>query len=111
MGLRTPNPTSAGQRGRIAPDFADLTKGARPLKALTEAKPATGGRNVYGRITSRFRGGGHKRRFRLIDFKRNKIGVPAKVAQHRIRSEPHRPHRPAALRGRGEALHPVARSA
>ena len=42
MGLRTPNPTSAGQRGRIAPDFADLTKGARPLKALTEAKPRTG---------------------------------------------------------------------
>ena len=95
MGLRTPNPTSAGQRGRIAPDFADLTKGARPLKALTEAKPRTGGRNVYGRITSRFRGGGHKRRFRLIDFKRNKIGVPAKVAS--IEYDPNRSARIALL--------------
>jgi large subunit ribosomal protein L2 len=95
MGLRTPNPTSAGQRGRIAPDFADLTKGARPLKALTEAKPATGGRNVYGRITSRFRGGGHKRRFRLIDFKRNKVGVPAKV--HSIEYDPNRTARIALL--------------
>src|SRR4051794_29116608 len=74
MGLRTPNPTSPGQRGRMAPDFSELTKGARPLKALLEPKPATGGRNHYGRITSRFRGGGHKRQVRIIDFKRNKGG-------------------------------------
>jgi large subunit ribosomal protein L2 len=95
MGLRTPNPTSAGQRGRIAPDFSELTKGARPLKALLESKPSTGGRNHYGRITSRFRGGGHKKRLRIIDFKRNKIGVPAKVVS--IEYDPNRSARIALL--------------
>jgi large subunit ribosomal protein L2 len=95
MGLRTPNPTSAGQRGRISPDFSELTKGARPLKALMESKPSTGGRNHYGRITSRFRGGGHKKRFRIIDFKRNKIGVPAKVVT--IEYDPNRSARIALL--------------
>jgi large subunit ribosomal protein L2 len=96
MGLRTPNPTSAGQRGRIAPDFSELTKGAaRPPKALMEPKPATGGRNHNGRITSRFRGGGHKKRFRIIDFKRNKIGVPAKVVS--VEYDPNRSARIALL--------------
>jgi large subunit ribosomal protein L2 len=95
MGLRIPNPTSAGLRGRIAPDFSELTKGTRPEKSLLEAKPKTGGRNHYGRITSRFRGGGHKQRFRVIDFKRNKIGVPAKVAS--IEYDPNRSARLALL--------------
>ena len=95
MGLRTPSPTSPGQRGRIAPDFSDLTKGARAPKALLESKPSTGGRNHYGRITSRFRGGGHKKRFRIIDFKRNKIGVPAKVVS--IEYDPNRSARIALL--------------
>src|SRR5688500_18709242 len=95
MGLRTPNPTSAGQRGRIAPDFSELTKGTRPTKALTGALSKSGGRNHYGRITSRFRGGGHKRRFRLIDFKRNKIGVPAKVVT--VEYDPNRSARIALL--------------
>ncbi len=79
MGLRTPNPTTAGVRSRVAPDFSELTKGVKPLKGLMESKPSTGGRNHFGRITSRFRGGGHKRRYRIIDFKRDKIGVPAEV--------------------------------
>ena len=57
-----------------------ITKGNSPEKSLIEKKNEKGGRNTYGRITSRFRGGGHKQRYRVIDFKRNKDGVPAKVA-------------------------------
>jgi large subunit ribosomal protein L2 len=79
----------------VAPDFSELTKGARAPKALLESKPAKAGRNHYGRITSRFRGGGHKRLYRLIDFKRNKVGVPAKVAA--IEYDPNRSARLALL--------------
>ena len=95
MGLRQHNPITPGVRGRVAPDFSDLTQGNEPVKALTESKPRTGGRNHFGRITSRFRGGGHKRRFRRIDFKRDKIGVPAKVAS--IEYDPNRSARIALL--------------
>jgi len=95
MGVRTPNPTSPGMRGRSAPDFADLTKGVRPLKALLEPNHSSGGRNNNGRTTTRFRGGGHKRRFRVIDFKRNKIGVPATVAS--VEYDPNRSARIALL--------------
>jgi large subunit ribosomal protein L2 len=95
MGLRTHNPITPGVRGRVSPDFSELTQGNAPVKALTEAKPSTGGRNHFGRITSRFRGGGHKRRFRKIDFKRDKIGVPAKVAT--IEYDPNRSARIALL--------------
>ena len=95
MGLRTLHPTTPGVRGRIAPDFSELTQGNRPLKALTASKPASGGRNHFGRITSRFRGGGHKRRFRTIDFRRDKLGVPAKVVS--IEYDPNRSARIALL--------------
>ena len=95
MGLRTLNPTTPGVRGRIAPDFSELTKENRPLKALTTSKPSSGGRNHFGRITSRFRGGGHKRRFRVVDFRRDKVGVPAKVAS--IEYDPNRSARIALL--------------
>jgi large subunit ribosomal protein L2 len=95
MGLRTLNPSTPGVRGRIAPDFSELTQANRPLKALTASKPASGGRNHFGRITSRFRGGGHKRRFRAIDFRRDKLGVPAKVAS--IEYDPNRSARIALL--------------
>jgi large subunit ribosomal protein L2 len=95
MGLRTHNPITPGVRGRVSPDFSELTQGNEPVKALTESKPSTGGRNNNGRITSRFRGGGHKRRFRTIDFKRDKIGVPAKVAS--IEYDPNRSARIALL--------------
>jgi large subunit ribosomal protein L2 len=95
MGLRTLNPTTPGVRGRVAPDFAELTKGNEPLKSLTASKSGTGGRNHYGRITSRFRGGAHKRRFRTIDFRRDKIGVPAKVGS--IEYDPNRSSRIALL--------------
>ena len=95
MGLRTINPTTPGVRGRLAPDFSDLTQGNQTLKALTEAKPSTGGRNHYGRVTYRIRGGGHKRRFRVVDFRRDKLGVPAKVAS--IEYDPNRSARIALL--------------
>ncbi len=95
MGLRTINPTTPGVRGRMAPDFSEITRGNQPLKALTEAKPSTGGRNHFGRVTSRFRGGGHKRRFRVIDFRRDKLGVPARVAS--IEYDPNRSARIALL--------------
>jgi large subunit ribosomal protein L2 len=79
----------------VAPDFSELTQGNKPLKKLTEAKPQSAGRNHFGRITSRFRGGGHKRRFRVIDFKRDKVGVPAKVAS--VEYDPNRTARIALL--------------
>ncbi len=76
-------------------DLGDLTQGNEPVRALIEPKNSTGGRNTYGRITSRFRGGGHKRRYRTIDFKRDKIGIPAKVAS--IEYDPNRSARIARL--------------
>lgn len=79
MPLRKRNPTSPGRRFQTVSDFSEVTKD-RPEKALLEAKPRTGGRNSYGRKTARHRGGGHKQQYRVIDFKRNKDGVPAKVA-------------------------------
>jgi large subunit ribosomal protein L2 len=94
MGIRAFKPTSAGHRQYSVSDFADVTTD-KPLKALLESKPSTGGRNSYGRVTSRFRGGGHKQKYRLIDFKRGKIGVPAKVAQ--IEYDPNRTARIALL--------------
>jgi large subunit ribosomal protein L2 len=95
MGLRKHNPVTPASRQRVAPDFAELTRGNEPERSLTESKPATGGRNHYGRITSRFRGGGHKRRFRIIDFRRDKVGVPADVAS--IEYDPNRSARIALL--------------
>ncbi|MBY0369037.1 50S ribosomal protein L2 [bacterium] len=73
------NPTTPSRRFITGHDFKDLAK-KKPEKRLTQAKPATGGRNSYGRITSRFRGGGHKRRYRLIDFRRDKKEIIGKIA-------------------------------
>jgi large subunit ribosomal protein L2 len=87
MALRKYKPTTPGQRQLVLVDRSGLYKGA-PVKALTEGKPATGGRNNYGRITSRFRGGGHKKAYRRIDFKRAKVDVPAKV--ERLEYDPNR---------------------
>ncbi|MFH0900332.1 MAG: 50S ribosomal protein L2 [Pseudomonadota bacterium] len=88
-------PTSPGRRGMSSQDFGMVTHGNEPEKALVEIKHRTGGRNVYGRITTRFRGGGHKRRYRLVDFKRDKVGVPARVAS--IEYDPNRSSRIALL--------------
>ncbi|MDQ1373298.1 MAG: large subunit ribosomal protein [Actinomycetota bacterium] len=79
MPLRKRKPTSPGRRFQTVSDFSEITK-SRPEKSLLAPKPSTGGRNSYGRKTARHRGGGHKRQYRIIDFKRNKDGVPAKVA-------------------------------
>jgi large subunit ribosomal protein L2 len=87
MALRTYKPTTPGQRQLVLVDRAGLYKGA-PVKELTEGKPSTGGRNNNGRITSRFRGGGHKKAYRTIDFKRAKADVPAKV--ERLEYDPNR---------------------
>src|SRR3954465_9215571 len=92
--MKTYKPTSPGRRGMTGYDFDEITEKA-PEKALLEPAHSTGGRNNYGRITSRFKGGGHKQRYRVIDFKREKTGVPAKVAS--IEYDPKRPCRIALL--------------
>src|SRR5438876_2064088 len=79
MAIRKPKPTSPGRRFVSYPDFSELTR-AEPEKSLTTGLKKSGGRNVHGRKTSRHRGGGAKRLYRKIDFKRRKDGVPAKVA-------------------------------
>jgi large subunit ribosomal protein L2 len=96
MAIKKYKPTSAGRRGMSSQDFGSITKKENaPEKSLIQKHAATGGRNVYGRITSRFRGGGHKRRYRVIDFKRDKAGVPAKVVS--IEYDPNRSARIALL--------------
>jgi large subunit ribosomal protein L2 len=95
MGIRKYKPTTPGRRGATVSDFADLTPGAKPAKKLLRPKKKRGGRNNQGKITSRHRGGGHKQRYRLIDFRRNKDGVPAKV--HAIEYDPNRSARIALL--------------
>ncbi len=95
MGIRKYKPTSAGRRNATVSDFAELTPGAKPEKSLLRPIKKTGGRNNQGRITVRHRGGGHKRRYRMIDFLRNKDGVPARVAS--IQYDPNRSARIALL--------------
>ncbi len=79
MAIRKRKPTSAGRRFQTVSDFAEITK-STPERSLLAPQQRSGGRNSYGRKTSRHRGGGHKRQYRLVDFKRNKDGVPARVA-------------------------------
>jgi large subunit ribosomal protein L2 len=87
MALKYYKPTTPGQRQLVLVDRSELHKGA-PVKALTEGLSKTGGRNNLGRITAYHRGGGHKRSYRLIDFKRRKLGVPAVV--ERLEYDPNR---------------------
>ncbi|MGD0742215.1 MAG: 50S ribosomal protein L2 [Acidimicrobiales bacterium] len=94
MAVRKRKPTSAGRRFQSVSDFAEITKD-RPERTLVEPLPSTGGRNSYGRKTSRHRGGGHKRQYRVIDFWREKDGVPARVAA--IEYDPNRNSRIALL--------------
>ncbi len=79
MAIRSRKPTSPGRRFQTSSDFSELTK-TTPEKTLLASTHKTGGRNVYGRKTARHRGGGHKLQYRLVDFKRVKDGVTAKVA-------------------------------
>ena len=105
MGIRTRKPTSPGRRFQTVSDFAEITA-KRPEKSLLGPKPKSGGRNAHGRMTSRHRGGGHKQQYRIIDFKRNKDGVTAKVAA--IEYDPNRTCRIALLHyaDGDEGLHP-----
>ncbi|MFN8654832.1 MAG: 50S ribosomal protein L2 [Candidatus Obscuribacterales bacterium] len=94
MALRKVNPTSPGRRGMTLQDFSDITKG-KPEKALVRALRKTGGRNNQGRLTTRHHGGGHKRNYRVIDFKRDKAGIPCVV--NAIEYDPNRNARIALL--------------
>ncbi|OHB81488.1 MAG: 50S ribosomal protein L2 [Planctomycetes bacterium RBG_16_64_12] len=95
MGIRRYNPTSPGRRGASVSDFAELTPGAKVVKKLVKPKRRTSGRNNQGKITARHRGGGHKRNYRLIDFRRNKDGIPAVV--NSVQYDPNRSARIALL--------------
>jgi large subunit ribosomal protein L2 len=94
MAIREYNPTSAGRRKASVSDFKELTR-SEPEKSLTEPKKKTGGRNNYGRITCRRRGGGHKQKYRVIDFRRQKDDIPAIVTS--IEYDPNRSTRIALL--------------
>lgn len=93
MGVRKYKPSSPGRRFQTVSDFAEIT--TTPEKSLLEPLPKKAGRNNYGRITTRHQGGGHKRKYRKIDFKRRKDGIPAKVAS--IEYDPNRSARIALL--------------
>lgn len=94
MPLRKREPTSPGRRFQTVSDFVELTR-TEPERSLLVTRPGSGGRNSYGRKTARHRGAGHKRRYRVIDFRRDKDGVPAKVAS--IEYDPNRNARIALL--------------
>ncbi|MCP4749134.1 MAG: 50S ribosomal protein L2 [Desulfobacteraceae bacterium] len=94
MAVKRVNPTSAGRRFQTYSTFEEVTK-KKPERSLIKIRKESGGRNNKGRITVRWRGGGHKRYYRIIDFKRNKDGIPAKVAA--IEYDPNRSARIALL--------------
>ncbi len=94
MAVRKYKPTTPGRRGSSVSDFKEITR-AKPEKSLTRPMRKRAGRGAYGRITARHQGGGHKRAYRVIDFRRNKDGVPAKVAH--IEYDPNRTARIALL--------------
>src|SRR5690606_5056844 len=87
MALKTFNPTTPSRRQLVLVDRSDLHRG-KPVKGLVEGKHSSGGRNNHGRVTVRWRGGGHKRVYRLVDFKRRKLGIPATV--ERLEYDPNR---------------------
>ncbi|MDA7904793.1 50S ribosomal protein L2 [Rhodopirellula sp.] len=95
MGIRVYKPTSAGRRNASVSDFAELTPGYSPERSLLRPKRKTGGRNNQGKITSRHRGGGHKQKYRIVDFRRVKDGVAAKVES--VQYDPNRTARIALL--------------
>ncbi|HEY7564434.1 MAG TPA: 50S ribosomal protein L2 [Acidimicrobiia bacterium] len=94
MAVKSRKPTSPGRRFQTGSDFVEVTR-SEPEKSLLDSKKSTGGRNAYGRVTSRHRGGGNKNRYRVIDFRRRKDGVKARVAA--IEYDPNRNARIALL--------------
>jgi large subunit ribosomal protein L2 len=95
MAIKKRKPTSPGRRFQTVSDFAEITTGNEPEKSLIAKKGSSGGRNSYGRVTSRHRGGGHKQRYRIVDFRRDKDGIPARVAT--VEYDPNRNARIALL--------------
>ncbi len=94
MGIKNYKPTSSGRRFQSVATFDELTR-KRPVKGLVASLRRRGGRNDQGRMTVRHQGGGHKRRYRLVDFRRDKVGIPAKVAS--VEYDPNRSARIALL--------------
>src|SRR2546422_9173028 len=94
MGIRQFRPTSPGTRFRSVSDFAEITR-STPEPSLLEPLRSQGGRNNQGHVTVRYRGGGHKRMYRIVDFKRTRFGIPARVAE--IEYDPNRTARLALL--------------
>ena len=94
MGVRKLKPITPGQRHKVASDFSEITK-STPEKSLLATKKKTGGRNSQGKMTMRHIGGGHKQKYRIIDYKRDKFGVPATV--NAIEYDPNRAARIALL--------------
>ena len=95
MGVRKLKPTTPGQRHKIADDFSDITTSNNPEKSLLRPIKKSGGRNNQGKMTMRYRGGGHKRRYRVIDFKRDKFGIEGEVTT--IEYDPNRSARIALI--------------
>lgn len=107
MGIRRYKPTSAGRRNASVSDFAELTPGYQPEKSLLKPKRKSGGRNNQGKITARHRGGGHKQKYRLVDFRRVKDGIAAIVDS--VQYDPNRSARIALLKyADGEKAYVVA---
>src|SRR5713226_6701401 len=104
MGLKSFNPYTASRRFITVVDKSHITK-QEPEKALLEPKKRSGGRNNHGEIVIWHRGGGHKKQYRKVDFRRDKLGIPAKVAA--IEYDPNREPLALALRRRRKALHPA----
>jgi large subunit ribosomal protein L2 len=108
MPIKTYNPVTPGQRGKTGYTFDELTS-KKPYKKLLVSLKKSGGRNNYGRITIRFRGGGHKRKYRIIDFKRNKLDVSGTIET--IEYDPNRTTRIALVKySDGERMYILAPS-
>ena len=97
MAIRKLKPTTPGQRHKVIGAFDNITASA-PEKSLVVGKKKSGGRNNTGKMTMRYIGGGHKQKLRLIDFKRNKDGIPCYGQEHRVRPQSYGSHRSAVLR-------------
>ncbi len=107
MGIKTYNPYTPSRRQMTGSDFSEITK-TTPEKSLLDSKKRKAGRNAQGKITVRHRGGGAKKKYRIVDFKRKKDGIPAKGNRYRVRSEQKREHRTDLLCRRREGLHPCS---
>ena len=110
MALRNFRPLTPTLRFKSIPAFQEVTKSkSKPVKSLTEPKKRSGGRNNKGRVTSRHIGGGHKQKYRKVDFKRKKRDIVADVLAIQVRSESDRAHRSAQIQRRRAKLHSGAR--